>query len=100
MAIGLYCRALATELLNTVTTDEECFRDTLAAYYPHSAWSLPMPSSSSPRGWTALLALLLMSTSSPAQMVTVTQDLDTTQGTTGILTSVTAGNAMGGMTVN
>jgi hypothetical protein len=33
-------------------------------------------------------------------MVTVTQDLDTTQGTTGILTSVTAGNAMGGMTVN
>jgi hypothetical protein len=50
-------------------------------------------------GWTALLVLLLAASSSPAQIVTVTQDLGIPQGTTGIATSVTTGATMGGMQV-
>jgi hypothetical protein len=50
-------------------------------------------------GWTALLVLAMIASPTPAQMVTVTQDLGTTQGTLGIATSVTTGATMGGMNV-
>jgi hypothetical protein len=51
-------------------------------------------------GWTVLLVLFLIASPSSAQIVTVTQDLGTTQGTTGIATSVTTGATMGGMQVS
>jgi hypothetical protein len=47
----------------------------------------------------ALLALFMDASPSPAQIVTVTQDLGTTQGTSGIATSVTTGATMGGTQV-
>lgn len=50
-------------------------------------------------GLFALLVLFQVASSSTAQMVTVTQDLGITQGTTGIRTSVVTGEHMGGMKV-
>ncbi len=50
-------------------------------------------------GWAVLLVLLLVASPAAAQIVTVTQNLGVTQGTTGIATSVTTGATMGGTQV-
>src|SRR5262245_21071105 len=58
-----------------------------------------MPCSSFRLVWPALLVVFLAAPPAPAQVV-VTQDLGTTQGTSGILTPITTGATMGGMRVS